>query len=98
MKQALSGDDAETMARVRDMIADLNQLLAAHAGGHDTTEQFEQFMEQHGEFFPEQPTRHRRPDRHPRPPPGRSRAADAFPVARPAPGARRADGRRGGRP
>jgi len=55
MKQALSGDDAETMARVRDMIADLNQLLADHAAGHDTTEQFEQFMEQHGEFFPEQP-------------------------------------------
>jgi len=55
MKQALSGDDPETMARVREMIADLNQLLAAHAGGHDTTEQFEQFMERHGEFFPEQP-------------------------------------------
>ncbi|MFY0407599.1 vWA domain-containing protein [Solicola sp. PLA-1-18] len=55
MKQALEGGDPEAMQAVRDMLADLNQLLAAHARGQDTTEQFERFMEQHGEFFPEQP-------------------------------------------
>jgi uncharacterized protein with von Willebrand factor type A (vWA) domain len=30
-------------------------LLAAHARQEDTTDQFAEFMERHGEFFPEQP-------------------------------------------
>ncbi len=55
MKQALSGDDPEAMQRVRDMLADLNQLLADHARGQDTEEQFDQFMDRHGEFFPDRP-------------------------------------------
>ena len=55
MKQALSGGDPETMQQVKDMLTDLNDLLAAHARGDDTTEQFEQFMAKHGEFFPENP-------------------------------------------
>ncbi|MGI8612508.1 MAG: vWA domain-containing protein [Nocardioidaceae bacterium] len=55
MREALSGADPEAMQRVRDMLADLNELLAAHARGEDTTEQFEHFMAQHGEFFPEEP-------------------------------------------
>jgi uncharacterized protein with von Willebrand factor type A (vWA) domain len=54
LKQALSGDPA-AMERVKDMLADLNALLAAHARGEDTTDRFRQFMERHGEFFPEQP-------------------------------------------
>ena len=37
------------------MLADLNALLAAHARGEDTTDRFAEFMEQHGEFFPENP-------------------------------------------
>ncbi|HEY7176605.1 MAG TPA: hypothetical protein VH442_16960, partial [Micromonosporaceae bacterium] len=55
MKQALSGGDAAMMDRVKDMLADLNALLAAHARGEDTDDRFRQFMERHGEFFPEQP-------------------------------------------
>ncbi|HET7661288.1 MAG TPA: hypothetical protein VFK66_12945 [Oryzihumus sp.] len=55
LKQALSGGDPETMQRVKDMLADLNALLAAHARGEDTTDQFRQFMDRHGEFFPEDP-------------------------------------------
>lgn len=55
MKQALSGEDPETLERVKEMLADLNALLAAHARGEDTTDRFAQFMERHGEFFPEQP-------------------------------------------
>ncbi|HYJ67489.1 MAG TPA: hypothetical protein VEX15_07475 [Nocardioidaceae bacterium] len=55
MREALSGQDPEAMQRVRDMLADLNSLLAAHARGEDTTEQFGEFMERHGEFFPENP-------------------------------------------
>jgi uncharacterized protein with von Willebrand factor type A (vWA) domain len=54
MKQALSGDPA-AMEAVRDMLADLNALLAAHARGEDTTDQFADFMDRHGELFPEQP-------------------------------------------
>jgi uncharacterized protein with von Willebrand factor type A (vWA) domain len=55
LKQALSGGDPETMQRVKDMLADLNALLAAHARGEDTTDQFREFMDRHGEFFPEDP-------------------------------------------
>ncbi|WP_375432822.1 VWA domain-containing protein [uncultured Friedmanniella sp.] len=55
MKQALESPDPEAMARVKDMLADLNALLAAHARQEDTTDQFADFMAKHGEFFPEQP-------------------------------------------
>jgi len=55
IKQALQSPDPEAMERVKDMLADLNGLLAAHARQEDTTDQFAEFMERHGEFFPEQP-------------------------------------------
>ncbi len=55
MKQALASPDPEAMARVKDMLADLNSLLAAHARQEDTTDAFSDFMSKHGEFFPEQP-------------------------------------------
>ena len=37
------------------MLADLNDLLAAHARGEDTTDRFREFMDRHGDFFPEDP-------------------------------------------
>jgi uncharacterized protein with von Willebrand factor type A (vWA) domain len=55
IKQALESPDPEAMQRVKDMLADLNALLAAHARQEDTTDQFADFMERHGEFFPERP-------------------------------------------
>jgi uncharacterized protein with von Willebrand factor type A (vWA) domain len=55
MKQALQSQDPEAMQRVKDMLADLNALLAAHARNEDTTDAFAEFMAKHGEFFPEQP-------------------------------------------
>jgi uncharacterized protein with von Willebrand factor type A (vWA) domain len=55
MKQALEGADPESMQRVRDMLRDLNDMLDADARGEDTSEQFARFMEQHGEFFPDNP-------------------------------------------
>jgi len=55
IKQALQSPDPDAMQRVKDMLADLNALLAAHARQEDTTDQFAEFMERHGEFFPEQP-------------------------------------------
>jgi uncharacterized protein with von Willebrand factor type A (vWA) domain len=56
MKQALQSTTPEDVERVRQMMSDLNDLLTAHARGDDTTQQFEDFMRQHGEFFPENPS------------------------------------------
>jgi uncharacterized protein with von Willebrand factor type A (vWA) domain len=55
MKQALENATDEDRAAVNQMLSDLNELLEAHARGEDTTEQFEQFMDRHGDFFPERP-------------------------------------------
>ncbi len=55
LKQALSSGDPRAMQAIRDMLADLNALLAAHARGEDTTDQFNEFMDKHGDLFPEQP-------------------------------------------
>lgn len=56
LKQALSSQDPAALQAIRDMMADLNRLLADHATGTDTPEQFAEFMQRHGEFFPEKPT------------------------------------------
>jgi uncharacterized protein with von Willebrand factor type A (vWA) domain len=55
MKQALEGADPEAMQRVREMMRDLNDMLDADARGEDTTEQFDQFMQRYGDFFPDNP-------------------------------------------
>jgi uncharacterized protein with von Willebrand factor type A (vWA) domain len=56
MKQALQSASPQDVARIRQMLADLNELLAAHARGDpDTPQRFEEFMRKHGEFFPEHP-------------------------------------------
>ncbi len=55
MKQALSGQNPQAMAEVREMLSDLNKLLADHAKGEDTEQQFADFMDRHGQFFPENP-------------------------------------------
>ncbi|GAA1509757.1 VWA domain-containing protein [Kribbella lupini] len=56
MKEALQNTTPEDVARVNEMLADLNALLAAHAQGRPDVDQlFEQFMAKHGEFFPENP-------------------------------------------
>ncbi|WP_241385469.1 vWA domain-containing protein [Rhodococcus sp. CH91] len=55
MKQALEGATDEDRQRITDMLDDLNDLLDKHARGEDTDEDFEQFMAEHGEFFPENP-------------------------------------------
>src|SRR3954468_23351378 len=41
--------------RLKDMLADLNQLLDKRARGEDTPEDFEQFMAKHGDLFPGDP-------------------------------------------
>jgi len=55
MKQALESATPEAMQAVKDMLADLNRMLEADARGEHTQEQFAQFMDQHGDFFPSQP-------------------------------------------
>ncbi len=37
-------------------MADLNALLERHARGEDTTDQFNEFMAKHGDYFPENPS------------------------------------------
>jgi uncharacterized protein with von Willebrand factor type A (vWA) domain len=56
MKQALQNASPEDMQRVRDMLADLNTLLAKHARGEDTTQALDEFLDRHGEFFPDRPS------------------------------------------
>ena len=55
MKQAMENATPQDVERIREMLDDLNSLLADHARGQDTTEQFQRFMDRHGEFFPEGP-------------------------------------------
>ncbi|MBV8994798.1 MAG: VWA domain-containing protein [Pseudonocardiales bacterium] len=56
MKQALQSSSPEDVERIRRMLSDLNELLAAHArGAPDTPQRFEDFMRKHGDFFPERP-------------------------------------------
>lgn len=55
MKQALEGATDADRRRVQDMLDDLGDLLDKHAAGADTPEDFERFMDQHGDFFPEGP-------------------------------------------
>ncbi|MGB3699091.1 MAG: VWA domain-containing protein [Gordonia sp. (in: high G+C Gram-positive bacteria)] len=55
MKEALEGATDEDRQAISEMLTDLNDLLAAHNRGEDTTEQFEQFMDRHGQYFPENP-------------------------------------------
>jgi uncharacterized protein with von Willebrand factor type A (vWA) domain len=55
MKQALENASPEDMQAVKDMVADLSNLLDAHNRGEDTDEQFRDFMDKHGQFFPDNP-------------------------------------------
>jgi uncharacterized protein with von Willebrand factor type A (vWA) domain len=56
MKEALQQTTPEDVARINEMLSDLNALLAAHAQGRpDVPQLFDEFMAQHGEFFPENP-------------------------------------------
>jgi uncharacterized protein with von Willebrand factor type A (vWA) domain len=56
MRDALRGATPEDMARVREMLGALNDMLESDARGEHTQEQFDNFMEQYGDFFPEQPS------------------------------------------
>jgi len=55
LKQALDSSDPTALDAVKDMLSDLNTLLGAHARGEDTDDRFREFMDRHGDMFPEKP-------------------------------------------
>jgi uncharacterized protein with von Willebrand factor type A (vWA) domain len=55
IRQAMSNPDPQAMQRVKDMLGDLNEMLAADARGEHTQADFDRFMERHGDLFPDQP-------------------------------------------
>ena len=55
MRQVMQNPDPQAMQRVKDMLGDLNEMLAADARGEHTQADFEAFMEQYGDMFPDHP-------------------------------------------
>ncbi|MDL9937942.1 VWA domain-containing protein [Gordonia sp. ABSL1-1] len=55
IKQTLEGATDEDRQRVSEMLSDLNALLDAHNRGEDTSAQFDEFMDKHGDFFGDNP-------------------------------------------
>ncbi|MDQ6937725.1 MAG: VWA domain-containing protein [Actinomycetota bacterium] len=55
LRQAMQNATPEDLARVREMMGALNGMLDADARGEHTPEQFAQFMQRYGDFFPENP-------------------------------------------
>ena len=55
LKDALANASPESLQAVKDMMADLNAMLADDARGQHTPEQFADFMARHGDFFPSRP-------------------------------------------
>ena len=55
MRQALQNPDPQAMQRVKDMLGDLNEMLAADARGEHTQADFDNFMERYGDLFPDHP-------------------------------------------
>ena len=55
MKQAMTDPDPAAMERVKNMMSSLNDMLEKDARGEHTQEDFDRFMEEYGEFFPENP-------------------------------------------
>lgn len=53
MSGAMQNMSPEDLQRMKDMMAALNEMLAKHAAGKDP--EFDKFMEQFGDFFPENP-------------------------------------------
>src|SRR5580693_3315379 len=53
IKQALQAPDPGSMERIRDMLADLNEMLAADARGEHTPDDFAGFMAKYGDLFPD---------------------------------------------
>ncbi|HEY2273680.1 MAG TPA: VWA domain-containing protein [Jatrophihabitantaceae bacterium] len=55
MREALQSATPQDLERVREMMNALNEMLDADARDEHTQEQFDDFMQKYGDFFPEQP-------------------------------------------
>ncbi len=55
MKEALENPDPAAMQRVKDMLASLRRMLDADSRGEHTQQDFEQFMAEFGDMFPDNP-------------------------------------------
>jgi uncharacterized protein with von Willebrand factor type A (vWA) domain len=55
MKQAMQLPDPEAMRRVREMMGALTAMLQADAEGRHTQQDFDDFMAQYGDMFPDNP-------------------------------------------
>src|SRR5450755_4630451 len=56
MKQTLAEPDPDALQRVKDMMATLNSMLAADARGDHQQQDFDDFMAEYGDLFPDSPT------------------------------------------
>jgi len=56
MKQTLQEPDPEAMRRVKDMMAALNAMLDADARGTHSQQDFDSFMAEYGDLFPDSPS------------------------------------------
>jgi len=55
MRQVLQSPDPQAMQRIKDMLGDLNAMLAADARGEHTQADFDRFMDRYGDLFPDNP-------------------------------------------
>ncbi|HEX2314814.1 MAG TPA: hypothetical protein VHJ17_13820 [Thermomonospora sp.] len=55
LRDALADPDPRAMERVRDMMGALNAMLDADARGEHTQEDFDRFMREYGDLFPDNP-------------------------------------------
>lgn len=55
MKEALANPDPEALQRVKDMLADLNEMLTADERGEHSQADFDAFMDRYGDLFPDNP-------------------------------------------
>jgi uncharacterized protein with von Willebrand factor type A (vWA) domain len=56
LTEGLQGLTEEDLARIKDMLAELNEMLEQRAAGlGPSQERFDEFMSQYGDFFPENP-------------------------------------------
>jgi uncharacterized protein with von Willebrand factor type A (vWA) domain len=55
IKEQMSESNAEGMQRVKEMMAALADMIEADARGEHTQEDFDAFMAEYGEFFPDSP-------------------------------------------
>jgi uncharacterized protein with von Willebrand factor type A (vWA) domain len=55
IRQSLQSPDPQATRRIKDMLSELNQMLAADARGTHTQADFDQFMQRYGDLFPDNP-------------------------------------------